>query len=106
MFDAINGSPVRIMFEYAMQTLGKDFSWYDAVNNNCQNYVLSLAHALGITQADNFIKQDITTLTGYTAKLANKVTGITHAFNRLVRGKAKKEQQTKRNKKSKICNIK
>ncbi len=90
MFDVNNGSTVKSMFEYAMQNLGKDFSRYDAVNNNCQNYVLGLAHALGLTQADHFINQDTLTLTGYTAKLANKVTGITHAFNRLVRGKPKR----------------
>ncbi len=48
------------------------------VTNNCRNYVLRRAHALGITQADNYIKQDITTFTRYTVKLANKVTDITH----------------------------
>ena len=96
--DINNGSTVKSMFDYSMQTLGKDFSRYDAVNNNCQSYVLSLVNALGITQADSFIKQDITTLTGYTAKLANKVTGITHAFNRLVRGKAKKNNRPKKTK--------
>jgi hypothetical protein len=102
MLDITNGATVKSMFDYSMQTLGKNFSRYDAVNNNCQSYVLSLVHALGITQADSFIKQDITTLTGYTAKLANKVTGITHAFNRLVRGKAKKNNRLKKTKRVKF----
>ena len=102
MLDITNGATVKSMFDYSMQTLGKNFSRYDAVNNNCQSYVLSLVHALGITQADSFIKQDITTLTGYTAKLANKVTGITHAFNRLVRGKAKKSNRIKKTKRVKF----
>ena len=89
------GYTVKNMFDDAKQIQGINFSRYNAVTNNCQNYILALVHSLGLHQFDDFIKQNITTLTGHTASLANATTSLAHSFGRLILGKAKRKNNKK-----------
>lgn len=74
---------VAQMFQGAQQILGNNFNRYDPVNNNCQSYILALMHALGKNEADEFIQQDINTLTGNAYNLAKATTNLGHTVGRI-----------------------
>jgi len=90
-----NNQTVNEMFEGAMKTLGKGFHIYDPVKFNCQSYIKALMNAIGITNANDFIEQSITTLTGIAYKVAQATTSLGHFIGRL-QGKGKKKLKRKR----------
>ena len=92
----MNPISVKEMFERTMKAMGSGFHKYDPVKNNCQDYIIHLMHSLGVSSFDPFIKQDITTLVGHTAKFATAVTDIGHLFNRL-QGKNKPKARQHKN---------
>lgn len=46
---------------------------YDAVNSNCQDFILSIVHILGITKYDAFIKQNVKSLVPKWAQTLSKI---------------------------------
>jgi hypothetical protein len=81
------GVTLNSMFANAERAQGKDFFKYSnnpKTLNNCQRYIQILLNNSGVTAADDFIFQDISTLLPkYTAKIANFVTDAGHFFNRI-----------------------
>ena len=58
------GLTVNVMLENTRRSMGNQFFSYDAVNNNCQDFILSVFKSNGIGDRlnENFIKQDTGTL--------------------------------------------
>ncbi len=90
MVDKIEGNPTfGEMVERAKIADGKNLYTYTPNKYNCQQFVITLLHALGSTRIDHFVLQDKIKeyLTGSTRSIATAVTDLGHIFNRL-QGKA------------------
>jgi hypothetical protein len=66
-----------------------NFWQYDAVNNNCQDMIISLlkAGSVNTSALSKFVKQDVKgLLPDFITKGAKKVTDLAHGFDRLISG--------------------
>lgn len=84
---------IKSMIEFAMNAMGDRFHTYDARDNNCQDYILNLAHGCGFYGGDEFIKQPvedvIAELPDVAPKAAKVLTDIAHFFGRVTGGARK-----------------
>ena len=83
-----SGLTLNTMLNNAMQSMGENkYFTYNAINNNCQNYLLALITSSNMAtgEATTFIKQDVKGLLGRTAKKGvNALTNLAGTFNTFV----------------------
>ena len=83
-----SGLTLNTMLNNAMQSMGENkYFTYNAINNNCQNYLLALITSSNMAtgEATTFIKQDVKGLLGRTAqKGVNALTNLAGTFNTFV----------------------
>jgi hypothetical protein len=88
---------VAELFGNAIKKEGDALWSYNAVKNNCQDYVLSILGASGLLPANarSFVKQDIPTLfkklPGYTESIAKNITDFAARLMRVLLGQGRKE---------------
>ena len=86
------------MFDRATQ-LNKDFWNYDAVTNNCQDFILAMLKSSGLGSQEDykFIKQDAVTLFSklpkYVGKLGKIATNLGGTIDKVLRGTGKKRNK-------------
>jgi hypothetical protein len=85
------GLTINKMLEEAKNYMGKKYFKYDATNNNCQDFLLSIfnANKFGTDAEKKFIKQDTESLfknLDKTSYIARKVTDLGGTFNVLTKG--------------------
>ena len=83
-----SGLTLNTMLNNAMKSMGEhSYFSYNAINNNCQNYLLALITYSNMTTPTltTFIKQDVKGLLGRTAQTSvNALTNVAGTFNTFV----------------------
>lgn len=80
----INAGSLQDVVGRAVEILGQNFHKYTATQYNCQNYILTLLHAMGVTKYDDFVQQDISKfINSHTGIIANAVTSLGHLVGRI-----------------------
>jgi hypothetical protein len=83
------------IFEKAIKANKENFFVYDAVNNNCQDMVISVLKAGGVATAElsKFVKQDVKQLLpAFITNGAKKVTDLAHGVDVLINGEGAKNK--------------
>jgi len=84
----IAGKTLNELFEVTKKAMGKDrFFRYDAINENCQDFMLAVVKANGLQADKSFIKQDIKDLVpGWVERLGMVATQFKNRLNLVTEG--------------------
>jgi hypothetical protein len=67
----------------------ENFWHYDAIQNNCQDFIISFLNACGVNDPDiqKFVKQDVSQLLpNFVKKVVRKVTDVAHGVDKVING--------------------
>lgn len=82
-----NKKTLRQFFDDAEKKADKNFYQYDAFVNNCQKFLYDLLNANGITQYNDFIKQDTHDLApGYVKSISKGITNVSGLADLVLHG--------------------
>jgi hypothetical protein len=73
------------MIDKMKMTDGENLYKYSPEKYNCQQFIITLLHSLGINHVDKWVYQDKIGdyINGHTKEIANKITDTGHLFNRI-----------------------